>query len=202
MTDEEHLRLMIDKVLVRKTTTQIDFYAGAIHVDASGFGAVRAALFANAIHVAIGGVPTGAGAAYSYGDDTFHFKHGTFGTNSLDQMNIVHESIHAMNDIRGAWASSPSGGEWTTYTQDEVSAYIAGALFMRYDFGGPTQQWLNSNPPEYAAADTIAGSIMNTKGAIVPEKDVMNLRSLIASRLVYQQLGIRLWSPSGANGLH
>src|SRR5262249_52263695 len=124
MSDEDHLRILTNQLLLRKSVSQIDFYVGAIHVDVTGFGAVRAALFSGAITVVIGGVPPGAGAAYKAGDDTFHFTSGRYGANLGERMGIVHECVHALNDIRGAWASSPRGGEWTTATQDEVSAYV------------------------------------------------------------------------------
>jgi hypothetical protein len=110
-------------------------------------------------------------------------------------MHIVHESIHAMQDIAGGTQYSPRGSIYTSETENEAAAYVGGALFSLYDTGAV----YGGHP--HATAFRIAQSIQNVKGARVSDTDATILRTAVWMHPVYFFDGVSMWSPTFADGL-
>jgi hypothetical protein len=203
MPDLAGLRSRVMKVLTSSTAMKIDFTLGSIHVDAAGFTSVYLAILNKTmgfpgIDVDVGKVPSGAAAAYDSGDDTFQFPHAAYGMAANEQAIIIHESVHAMRDLKGAmFLSERRGIVFTTRTEDEAAAYVAGALFILYD----NTMVSSDTKPIFLKAYQIANSIMNRKGAVVPDTDVMSFRNIVAGDPLYHSRNVRLWTSSSADGL-
>ncbi len=203
MADITALRSRVMNVLTSNTALKIDFTLGSIHVNFSGFYSVYVALLHKSlglqgIDIDVGNVPAGAAAAYDSGNDTFEFPNLAYGTSVNDQSKIIHESVHAMRDLKGAvFLSERRGLQFTTKTEDEAAAYVAGALFILYD----NTVVSTSTLPVHLKAYQIANSIMNVRGAVVPDADVMSLRNIVAADPTYSARKVRLWTSSSADGL-
>jgi hypothetical protein len=207
MTDEMRVRAIVTSILLSKPAAQIDFTLGSIHVDGVGFAAVASALFTKmvgfkGIGIRFGNVPAGAAAAYDEDDDVFDFPSATFGLTPVERIYILHESVHALDDIAIGTLCMPGGRGciFTTRTENEATAYVAGALFSLYDTGVVPDGVSNSGD-HWVKAFEIAQAIRNMKGAVVPAADASSLRQLIADRDSYKSAGITLWTPTTANGL-
>jgi hypothetical protein len=205
MSDEEHLRMIVTGILLSKPAAQIDFTLGSIHVNATGFASVVGAMFVKpwglpGIGIKIGGVPPDAAAQYDEQEDVFNFPSSTFGMTTNERIYIVHESVHAMHDILIGTLCMPGGRGciFTTRTENEATAYVAGALFSLYDTG-LVPEGIPASGEHWVKAFEIAKSIKNVKGAVVASADALSLRTLIVSRKAYQ--GVSLWTPTTADGL-
>ena len=175
---------------------RIDFTLGVFHVDwRIGFISVHIAILQGRIKIDIDPkkLPDGAGCAYSPHTDSFIFPNPDFGQTLDDKQAIVHESVHAINDIQARTLAS----EGMTELMGEAAAYVADALFYIYE--SPT--------PDYAAdpilitANEIARSIVNMRGAKVGNADAGRLMVLIMNNTVYQKLGDTWVAPSRADGV-
>jgi hypothetical protein len=115
-----------------------------------------------------------------------------------EQSKIIHESVHAMRDLKGAmFVSETRGLQVTSKTEDEAAAYVAGALFILYDNTNVS----TAKQPVFVKAYQIANSIMNVRGAVVPAADVMSMRNIVAGDTLYSSRRVRLWTQSSADGL-
>jgi hypothetical protein len=207
MTDEMRVRAIVTAILLSKPAVQIDFTLGFIHVDSVGLASVVGAMYTKmagfpGIGIRFGNVPAGAAAAYDEADDVFDFPSATFGLTPVERIYILHESVHAMHDIAIGTLCMPGGRGciFTTRTENEATAYVAGALFSLYDTGVIPDGVSNSGD-HWVKAFEIANSIRNVKGAVVPAADATSLRQLIADRGSYKSAGVTMWSPTTANGL-
>lgn len=205
MSDDAHLRMIVMGILLSKPAAQIDFTLGSIHVDANGFASVVGAMFTKqcgfpGIGIDVGGVPPDAAAAYDEAEDVFNFPNATFGTAPNERIYIIHESVHAMHDISIGTLCVPGGRGciFTTRSENEAAAYVAGALFSLYDTG-VVPAGIPASGEHWVKAFEIAKSIKNVKGAVVDSADALSLRTLIVSRKAYE--GVSLWAPTTANGL-
>jgi len=205
MSDEDHLRMMVTGILLSKPAAQIDFTLGSIHVDATGLASVVGAMYTKqwglpGIGIKIGGVPPDAAAAYDEQEDVFNFPNSTFGAATNERIYIVHESVHAMHDISIGSLCVPGGRGciFTTRSENEATAYVAGALFSLYDTG-LVPAGVPASGDHWVKAFDIAQSIKNVKGAVVAPADALSLRTLIVGRKAYE--GVSLWAPTTANGL-
>jgi hypothetical protein len=186
-----------------KPAQQIDFTFGSIEVNLAGFLSVYAALLTRVqsgygIDIEIGTIPAGAAAAYFSDDNMYRFPSATYGMTVEERSAIVHESVHAMRDIKGATFFLPGRGmAMPTATEDEGAAYVAGALYHLYDTTAPPK----GKDPVFVKAYSIAKSIMNVRGAVVPASDVMALRTIVAADPLYQNIQVTLWSQSRADSL-
>jgi hypothetical protein len=136
---------------------------------------------------------------YMNKEDVIRFPNMAYGTTVLELASIIHECVHAMRDLQGFYYyfSLTSGVGWATATEDEAAAYVAQALFRLYDATVP----LAPIDPIYIKAVEIAKSIINVKGTVVSDADVTSIRNLVAGNPVYQSMGIKLSTPSRADGL-
>jgi hypothetical protein len=207
MTDEMRVRAIITAILLSKPAVQIDFTLGFIHVDSVGLASVVGAMYTKmagfpGIGIRFGNVPAGAAAAYDEADDVFDFPSATFGLTSVERIYILHESVHAMHDIAVGTLCLPGGRGciFSTRTENEATAYVAGALFSLYDTGVVPDGVSNSGD-HWVKAFEIAQAIRNVKGAVVPATDATSLRQLIADRDSYKSAGVTMWGPTTANGL-
>jgi hypothetical protein len=79
---------------------------------------------------------------------------------------VVHESVHAMQDVAGGKLFSERGSIFTKEAENEAAAYVAGELFDIYSGVAPT-----SKIGVYVQAAVIADSLKNKSNAAVDTKD-------------------------------
>ncbi len=155
----------------------IDFYLGVLHVTGAGFLRVADAVSRDKIGIRVGSVSPKAAASFK--PWVFDFPNGQFGIVSFQEASIVHEAVHAMKAL-----TLPFTGLMPD-TQEEAAAYVAEALYLRYD-GFPS----SASNPQLVKADLIAQAIMGRPGALVSKRDEDNLRVWITTRPVYYESGV------------
>jgi outer membrane protein OmpA-like peptidoglycan-associated protein len=195
-----HLTSLIKTTLRSAAAQKIDFWAGNIHVDGAGLLSVVDAMINDKITVTIGALPADTEAQYSNdtpADGHFIFPNATYGTTAFQRAAILHESVHAMQDVAGGTLLSARGSVFTKYAENETAAFIAGALFNLY--ASSSTGW--GDDPLFVFADQIAQSIQNRRGAAVPKAELAMLRALIVSHAPYNRLGVTYVTPTGANGV-
>ena len=175
---------------------KINFTLGRVQVNAAGFFSVFNAIVNGRIGVALGNMPHGAAAAYDSRGDVFHFPHILWGYTEEERMAMLHESVHAMQDIRGAIAYGSWGAAVQTKSECEAAAYVAGSLYYYYATGFFPQ----SNVEVFLRANRIAESV--TRGrTTVTAADAAQLRLLIAAEPIYRRDGMTYWTPTEADGV-
>jgi hypothetical protein len=209
MPTNADLGFRIVNALMSRAAQKIDFTLGSIHVDASGFY-----LVAQQIHNWIAGqvgvgvevaqVRPGAVAQYNPTRRLYTFPRADYGRNADEQGTIVHESVHAMNDLRAHTILTATGPKFPTslgytghdpmfptFLDDEATGFLAKALFLFYENRTIT------SPPAYVKAFEIARSIANKKkGAVVSAEDAAVLKILIRYHPQYNSMGIKFSTPA------
>jgi predicted NAD/FAD-binding protein len=175
---------------------KISFTLGRVQVNAAGFHSVFNAIVNGRIGVVLGNMPRGAAAAYDSRGDVFRFPHILWGYTEDERMAMLHESVHAMQDIRGAIAYGRWGAAVQTKSECEAAAYVAGSLYRYYATGF----FPRSNVEVFLQANRIAESV--TRGrTTVTAADSAELRRLIAAEPIYRRDGMTFWTPTEADGV-
>ena len=195
----ERVRAHLNETLLLPATQNIDFWVNTVHVDPTGFREVAYALFAGGIKVDIDPAFVGqrkAEALYDANQDRFVVQDFRYGSTYAEKGTLVHESVHAMGDLRNMI--------WVTNAEEEVAAYVAEMLFHRYHLGTSVtalaiQQGVAINDPIRERADKIGDAIANQKGAAVSLQDFLELGALVAASPTYH--GVKVWGRAGLNGL-
>lgn len=190
---QKHFKQLIYTVLTSPGARKIDFWLGSVHVDEAGFRSVIDAIDCGSIKIVVEPQPTGALASYSGAQ--FSFPNATFGLTPKNRSAILHEAVHAIQDIAGGTIWSPRGSVFTTETENEAAAYVAGALLDIYEGRAAP-----AAPPQYPAAALIAGMLKDVKGGAVSELAADSLRLIIATRPVYHDNGVTYSSPTISAG--
>jgi hypothetical protein len=189
-------------LVMSPSAQKIDFTLGSVHVDGSGFASVYYALvkYATSQHggigAEVGGVPPGAAAGYDNANNVFKFPHARFGaSDENERMSLIHECVHAMQDIAAGMPRSPPGSRPTTQSENEAAAYIAAMLFLIYENPGVRLSYPPSADKHWIKALEIAYKIENAKGAHVSDVDAIILRIWISLHPVYRSVGIGFFAP-------
>jgi hypothetical protein len=181
-TVRQHLfKTVVTRILRSAAAQRIDFSIGYLHITGAGLRRVADDVDRGSIAIEIGGVPPGAGAAYSP-DGKFYFPDRSYGFQASEEMDIVHEATHALVAVYRR------GRIWPPDTLDEAAAYLSEALYNVYR-GSPVTD-VSLVLPQQIQASLIANSIQAHAGALVPARDEGLLRAFVASRPVYSQSGI------------
>src|SRR5260221_2653781 len=115
MADNDGLLQRVNSLLRSSAVRKIDFTLGRIPVDYNGFLAVISALATGKIPVEVSSdIRRGAAAEYSCTHDVLRFKSASYGATNPERMIIVHECVHAMQDIRGSIAFGAWGAAMPT----------------------------------------------------------------------------------------
>jgi hypothetical protein len=180
MTDDElALRNAIITVLSSGPIWKIDFWLGPVHVDGAGLFMVVWALTWNMIDVKIGSTSAGASAEYHPADNQFVFPFKSTSLSRDQKMLIVHESVHAMLDIR---AGLDRKNFHVLQTENEAAAYIAQAIFGIHAFNLTAGRNVSAY---FEKAFEIAEKIKDQRGAHVSNEDAQYIRHAIAVSNTY-----------------
>jgi len=119
-------------VLKSTSVQRIDFTLAGIRVDASGFQLVASSVFNGIAGLGIGvevvELRKGMAAAYDPDRRVIKFPRADYGLNLDDRAVIVHECVHAMNDLRAHIVYTPNGPKFPRVLEDEATAYLAKSL--------------------------------------------------------------------------
>ena len=186
------LRARIGSLLLSSAARKIDFTLDGFRVDGDGFLYVAIALLSpttggRGINIRIGGVDAGFHAEYDPATNTLGFPNAGYGQTPFERMSIVHECVHVLRDARGRRLQSASGSFTTTALTDESAAYLAGALFHRFDAGADVPVWAVL-APIYNTAHHVAGKLVHQMGRPVPADDAQTLRDAVANNPAYEHL--------------
>lgn len=187
------MQLVLDicRVLKSNACQRIDFHYMSIHVNGAGFAAVAGALMDNAqgkkgVAAAFGDLPTQAAASYVSGTNTLTVPPGFRVQTVLDKHMIVHECVHAMQDIlEGSRPMRMVVAPRTTLRVDnEGAAWVAAALYLLYESGMPDP----SSKAPFVAAQDIAMRIKDWPGVGVAARDVARMRATLRAIPAYRHL--------------
>jgi hypothetical protein len=188
------LRSKLLNLLLTDGVRKIDFAFRSFHVDIGGFMSVWSGLATGVIDVVVDtDMPRNATAEYDYRHNTFKCRGEDYGSTANEKSALVHESVHAMRDIR----YPGSHGSPATWAEDEATAYIAGALFKLYAFPDADR----STYPLFAEAYEIASALKDKPGAVVPDNDAKAMVGIVAVEPDYVKKGMTFWKSSGADGV-
>ena len=163
------------RVLQSPEAQKIDFTFGSIKVDGAGLMTVVTSLMLGTLHIAVTtDLPDNAEAAYKANGNVFLFPDYHYGATPAQESAIVHESVHAMQDINYGYDFS-RGDYFTSQSENEGAAYVARALYEIY-----RKSDIKHIASVYPAAKALADKIKDTPGAILSAQDVLNLRDVIA----------------------
>lgn len=176
-------------VIMSASARRIDFTLGRIPVNHDGFRLLFNELVTQRIGVTTEGVPPGAAASYDQVNDIYNIPRRSYGQTPEERKTLVHESVHALQDIRGAVAYGAWGAALPTDSENEAAAFIAGALYYYYETG----IFLDSDGSDtgviFNKANEIAGQVARGR-TTVSDMDQNELRTLIASAGIYRREGI------------
>jgi hypothetical protein len=190
----EILRAKLLNLLLTDAVRKIDFVFGSFHVDFGGFMSVWSMVATGGIDVDVQPLSEkDAAGGYNYPTNKFLFPDEGFGTTPDQQSVLVHESVHAMRDVRYHGGSEPRA----TWAEDEATAYVAGALFKLYTF----PQARRSTYPLFAQAYEIAGAVKDKPSAVVSDNDAKAMIAIIATEPDYVKKGMTFWKRSFADGI-
>jgi hypothetical protein len=170
----------IYRVLQSHEAGRIDFTFGSVKVDAGGLQTVVTSIMLGTVHVAVRDMPNGIEAEYTPHGNLFKFPNYRYGSTLDDEAVIVHESVHAMQDINYGYDFS-RGDYFTLESENEGAAYVAGVLYDMYRGNGTDYTAVSWN-----AAKVVANKIKDTPGAVVSTPDVMHLRDVIVHDPAYR----------------
>jgi hypothetical protein len=177
--DQTTLQSRLFAILQSPEAQHIDFTLGSIKVDGKGLMEVVTSLMLGTLHIEIKTMDAGAAAQYEPDGNTFFFPNATFGAAVTDESSILHECVHALQDIDYGYDFS-RGDYFTMESENEAAAYVAGCLYDNYK-----NLNTNYNAQSWDAAQKIAVKIKDTPGAVVSDDDVRALRNAIATDPVY-----------------
>jgi hypothetical protein len=181
MTDDEiALRSTIIGVLVSEPIWKIDFWLGPVHVDGVSLFQVVCALNWGYIGVKIDHTSVaGAAAEYHSHENTYVFPYKAAGLTPQQKMAVVHESVHAMLDIR-------AGLERSTFsvlqTENEAAAYVTQALYGVLAFDATPGAHVQAF---YDKAFEIANKIKGQLGVRVDAEDAKYMKHAVAMGNIY-----------------
>jgi hypothetical protein len=190
-----HLLGAIRRVLSSDSTLKIDFQIGVQRINGDGFLAVANALYlrtqsaGQGIGVQVMSTP---GAAGQYNPTTNDFELPFWHpVGDDDNMTIVHEAVHAMQDAR--FGLDKKGGTSITRSETEAAAFLAEGLYYYYETGKYYEE---------TAITTVAAAIVkklkDKQGSIVTSWDATVLRKIVASDPLY---GGSLYADNWADGV-
>jgi hypothetical protein len=178
--DQTTLQNRLFAILQSPEAQRIDFTLGSIKVDGKGLMEVVTSLMLGTLHIDITTMDAGAAAQYLPHGNTFQFPNAGFGVLATDESSILHECVHAMQDLDYGYDFS-RGDYFTMESENEAVAYVAGCLYDFYKLPNPAYTGM-----AWVAAQKIAVKIKDTPGAVVSDADVQTLRGVIVSDPVYQ----------------
>jgi hypothetical protein len=178
--DEFVLQNRLFAVLQSPEVARIDFTLGSIKVDGAGLREVVVSLMLGTIHIGIQAMPAGAAAQYAPHGNKFLFPSAAFGATENDNAYLVHESVHALQDIDYGYDFA-HGDYFTLESENEAAAYVAGVLYDMYK-----NLDTSYSAPTWVAAKAIASKIKDTPGAVVSDADATSLRAVIAADPTYR----------------
>jgi hypothetical protein len=175
---------MLTEVLISAPCQRIDVRFGAARVMGAHFSALAISLNGATPHRLREEVgPTaGAGASYRVHPNRIRAPTGNFGVGTgayagEERMSLVHEATHAVLDFQRQ--------NVLTALEQEMVAYVAGALYNRYA-GLP---YTNASDALWVAADRVAAGVAAQPGAMVPPSgDAAALRAAILADPTYVHL--------------
>jgi hypothetical protein len=161
---------------------RIDFYLGALHVDASGLKKVGEAITGSKICIVEGSTGKRLSGGYSPHNDQLTLPKGVDPALDKWKVVIVHEGVHALVDMAGKKAG-------LTVLDEEAAAYLAEVVFMKAAY--QTLPTGGSEADIFKEADALAQShgLYTDKGAKVPLADAKKLREAIHKTPIYSSLG-------------
>src|SRR5215813_396803 len=116
-------------VLKSGSVQRIDFTLAGIRVDASGFHLVANSVLNGiaglGVSVEVVKLPQGVASNYNSTRRVLQFSRADYGLNLNERGHIVHECVHAMNDLRAHIVYTPNGPKFPTRLEDEATAYLA-----------------------------------------------------------------------------
>ena len=199
MSVEDAERELMSRVLgtiMSEPARKINFSMGRVKVDTPGFLAVFNAIVNGRIGLEVGKMPPGAAAAYDSSHDVFRFPSPMWGFTQDDREAMLHECVHAMQDIRGSVAYGSWGAAIQTKSECEAAAYVAGALYNFYATGG----FVQSRIGVFTLANLIAESIVRGQ-TTVSDTHAKALRLLITFVPIYRYEGVTFFAPNEADGV-
>jgi hypothetical protein len=178
--DENIIGARLFQVLQSPEVKRIDFTLAHIKVDTAGFQNVVVSLMLGTLHIGVERMTGGAAAKYYTHGNKFAFPTVVFGSDDSDKAYLVHESVHAMQDIN--YGNDFSRGDYFTMeSENEAAAYVAGVLYDMYK-----NQDTHYTSATWLAAKAIALKIKDTPGAEVSDADVRTLRGVISGDPTYR----------------
>src|ERR1700749_573285 len=169
--EENIIGARLFQVLQSPEVKRIDFNMAHIKVDAAGFQNVVVSLMLGTLHIGVERMTGGAAAKYYTHGNKFAFPNVSFGTDDNEKAYLVHEAVHAMQDINYGYDFT-RGDYFTMESENEAAAYVAGVLYDMY-------KNLDTNYTDsvWKVAKGIALKIKNTPGAEVSDADTRALRT-------------------------
>jgi hypothetical protein len=178
--DQTTLQNKLFAILQSPEAQRIDFTLGSIKVDGKGLMEVVTSLMLGTLHIVTMRMDPGAAAQYNTSSNTFEFPNAAFGALATDESSILHECVHALQDIDYGYDFS-RGDYFTMESENEAAAYVAGCLYDCYKL--PNSVYTSA---VWIAAQKIAVKIKDSPGAVVSEADTRTLRGVIAADPVYK----------------
>ena len=208
--DSMFAKFSLLNVLVSRRIRNIDFHCNGVHVVYGTLYTVYTALLADLLRVEVdpGALARGEAAHYDYAKDLFTFSSADYGSprdSVLHQQTLLHESVHAMIDLAyapsrltdddGTPNTQVVDGRPMKYVDNEVVAYIAGALFLGWS--EEVVSGYESSTPQgtqvFMAAAHVAAKIKDTPGATVTDEDAAYLATFVEADPLYK--GHPLYAP-------
>jgi hypothetical protein len=175
MADDKTMERLI-KVLLSPSVSKINFSALGAAIAPQKMSRVLAALVLGTVRIETSGAGmlAGSAASYTHSKNLYSFPHGNYGVSHVEQMHMLHESVHAAADLEGNWLSF--------YFDWEVVSYISGAIFHRLlSGGGPPTNWKDI----FQVADALGQTVLTSPGARIDMADAWKLRQLIVNDPTY-----------------
>ena len=194
--NERELLARVIGTIMSAPARKVNFTLGPVRVNTAGFQLVFNAIVTRRIGVVLGKLPRGAAAAYDSRRDVLHFPHALFGFTDDERESMLHESVHAMQDIRGAVAYGSWGAAIQTKSECEAAAYVAGALYQFYATGS----YPESNVEIFQVANLIAESVVGGQTTVTVGAAAA-LRLLVSVEPIYIREGVTFWAPTEADGV-
>lgn len=169
--------LLTEDAYQKRKIDQIDFTLDGFTIDAAGLREVGRLMLQGRIHVEVGDTGSRLGAAYTPHSNTMKIKASNRPPNDLWRAGIVHESVHALIDLRCVR---------TTVLNDETAAYLAEAVYIRA--GGLA---LTPSDPGVARVFSAARRIVEANqmqyqnGTSLTSQDCADLQAAILALEVY-----------------
>lgn len=194
MAQESVLLPRLIGLLCTLAVQRINVRLGPCTVRGADYAAIALALQYGKVGIAINPVrlkQLNADAEYYHvsKDRHFNFLSAGFGLTLVDQMDVIHECTHAVNDMHGfRWGA--------TTTADEATAFVAGALYCYYAAVSLDPIFAITTEPFKTAFD-IAQKLYSSGNPVVSVQDEFLLRKKITANPTYAGLGITLGTLEG-----